>query len=85
MLLLAGFALRAILSKRIGIAPERTPGQARLVALLAPLALLEAGMLLSCVVWLLNGNANPNLVVFAVLFGAGLFLFPGNGEPSGEV
>jgi hypothetical protein len=49
---------------------------ARLQATLVVLALLEGGMLFSCVTWLLNGTAVPNAVAAGALFALAIVLLP---------
>ena len=79
-LLIVVSVVRSMLGQRAAKAEPEAAASAQFVAMLVPLALLEAGMMLSCVAWLLNGSTNPNAIVFAVLFARGLLLVPGRGD-----
>lgn len=72
---------RPLLLRKAAEAPPEQAQPAQFMALVMPMAMLEGGMLFSCVVWLLTGHANPAMVVFAVLFARGVMLFP-RGEGS---
>lgn len=74
--LIAVQVVRPALQRRAADAVPAVAAPAGMVALLVPLALLEAGMLFSCVAWLLNGSTNPDAVVFALLFLRALLLVP---------
>ncbi len=75
-LVVAAFAIRGLLRA----AAERQAGaarsQARFVATMVPLALLEGACLFALTVWLLNGNAVPNLVAALVALSMAITVVP---------
>ena len=63
-----GLVLRSILAARV--AQQSGPGrdQAVVQATLVPLAIVEGGILLNLVIWLMSGNPLPTAPVAGVLF-----------------
>lgn len=77
----SAFTVRSLLQRRAARQDAGQRSQLRFSATLVPLAQLEAGALFGLVVWLLNGNPVPGLVVACVLFSLAVWLVPFHEPP----
>lgn len=70
------FSLRGILQRQAEAAVGADRSHRRFRATLVPLAMIEGGCLFGLTVWMLNGNAVPNLVVAMVLLSVAIAFVP---------
>jgi lysylphosphatidylglycerol synthetase-like protein (DUF2156 family) len=70
------FFARGPLRRRAEQATGPARSQARFLATLVPLAILEGGCLFAIVTWMLNGTMVPSLVVALVLLAAAIAVVP---------
>lgn len=73
---LGAFTLRGALQRTADATRGDARSHARFRATLIPLAMLEGGVLFGLTVWMLNGNAVPNLVVALVLLATAVAFVP---------
>ncbi len=73
---LGAFSLRGILQRQAEAAVGADRSHMRFRATLVPLAMIEGGCLFGLTVWMLNGNAVPNLVVAMVLLSVAIAFVP---------
>lgn len=74
--LVAGLFLRWTLHRRADQKQGDARRQARFLATLVPLAVLEGGCLLALVVWMTNGYPLPGLVVALILLSVMIAILP---------
>ena len=75
-LIVAGLAIKALLSGRAARMESAERNAAMFRARLIPIAVLEGACLLCTVTWLLNGNAVPALAVALVALAAAIAIVP---------
>ena len=75
-LLAAALLLRGVLRNRAEQKTGDDRARARFSAVLIPIALLEGGMMLGLMAWMMNGTPVPGLVVACVLLAAAIGILP---------
>lgn len=75
-MLAAALLLRGVLRNRAELQAGDDRARARFSAVLIPIAMLEGGMLLGLLTWMMNGAPVPGLVVACVLLAAAIGILP---------